>query len=78
MSDQHLAVAVDALLDGVIASGLEVGLQVAVIRDGRTLVDTARGVADPRTGAPVDRDTLFWVHGQGCGGLGGPRSRRTR
>ena len=60
MSEGHLAVAVDELLDVLIGSGAEVGLQVAVIRDGRTLVDAARGVADPRRGEPVDRGTLFW------------------
>ena len=58
---EQLAAAVDALLDDLIGSGTEVGLQVAVIHRGRTLVDAARGVADPRTGAPVERDTLFWA-----------------
>src|SRR6266511_150502 len=61
MSEEHLATAVDALLDDVVGAGLEVGWQVAVIRHGHTLVDMARGAADPRTGAPVDRDTLFWA-----------------
>lgn len=61
MSEEHLAVAADVLLDELIGSGAEVGLQLAVIRDGHTLVDAARGTADPCTGAPVDRDTLFWA-----------------
>jgi CubicO group peptidase (beta-lactamase class C family) len=61
MSEEHLAAAVDALLDDVVGAGLEVGLQVAVIRHGHMVVDTARGAADTRTGAPVDRDTLFWA-----------------
>src|SRR5918995_3917188 len=61
MRDDHLGSAVDALLDDVVGSGQEVGVQVAVIQNGHTLVDTARGVSDPRTGAPVDRDTLFWA-----------------
>jgi CubicO group peptidase (beta-lactamase class C family) len=61
MSEEHLAAAIDALLDDVVRSGQEVGVQVAVIRNGHTLVDTARGASDPRTGAPVDRDTLFWA-----------------
>ena len=60
MSEDHLAVAVDELLDVLIGSGGEIGLQVAVIRDGRTLVDASRGVADLRSGEPVDRGTLFW------------------
>jgi CubicO group peptidase (beta-lactamase class C family) len=61
MGEESLAAAVDTLLDELIGSGTEVGLQVSVIRNGRTLVDAARGVADPRTGAPVDPDTLFWA-----------------
>jgi CubicO group peptidase (beta-lactamase class C family) len=61
MSERHLAVAVDALLDDLVGSGAEVGVQVAVIRNGHTVVDAARGAADLRTGAPVDRDTLFWA-----------------
>jgi CubicO group peptidase (beta-lactamase class C family) len=61
VSKEHLAVEVDALLDDLIHSGAEVGLQVAVIQGGRTLVDTARGLADPSTAAPVESDTLFWA-----------------
>jgi CubicO group peptidase (beta-lactamase class C family) len=61
MNEERLAVVVDALLDDLIGRGVEVGLQVAVIQNGRTVVDAARGVADPRTGAPVDADTLFWA-----------------
>jgi CubicO group peptidase (beta-lactamase class C family) len=61
MGETQLDVAVDALLDELVGSGAEVGLQVAVIRDGRTLVDAARGVADPRTAAPVEPGTLFWA-----------------
>jgi CubicO group peptidase (beta-lactamase class C family) len=53
--------AVDALLDELVASGAEVGTQVAVIRHGRTLVDAARGVADPHTAAAVEPGTLFWA-----------------
>jgi CubicO group peptidase (beta-lactamase class C family) len=54
-------VAIDDLLDSLVGTGAEIGLQVAVIQDGHTLVDAARGVADPRTGAPVDPATLFWA-----------------
>jgi CubicO group peptidase (beta-lactamase class C family) len=61
VSEASLASAVDALLDELVASGAEVGLQVAVIRHGETLVDAACGVADPQTGAPVEPDTLFWA-----------------
>ncbi|GAA0949085.1 serine hydrolase domain-containing protein [Pseudonocardia zijingensis] len=61
MSEEHLATALDALLDELVGSGAEVGVQVAVIRHGRTIVDAVRGVADPRTGAPVEPGTLFWA-----------------
>lgn len=61
MSAERLAIRIDALLDELVESGIEIGIQVAVIRDGLTVVDTVRGVADPRTGVPVDRSTLFWA-----------------
>lgn len=61
MNAQSLASAVDGLLDELVTSGAEVGLQVAVIRHGRTVVDVVRGVADTRTGAPVEPGTLFWA-----------------
>jgi CubicO group peptidase (beta-lactamase class C family) len=61
MKEERLAVRVDALLDDLVGRGVEVGLQVAVIQNGRTLVDAARGVADPLIGAPVDPGTLFWA-----------------
>jgi CubicO group peptidase (beta-lactamase class C family) len=61
MPEDHLVAAIDAQLDDAVGSGQEVGVQVAVIRDGHTVVDTARGSSDPRTGAAVDRDTLFWA-----------------
>lgn len=61
MSEGLLAAVVDALLDELIGSEAEVGLQLAVIRNGRTLVDAARGQTDLVTGVAVDRDTLFWA-----------------
>jgi len=60
MGEEDVAPAVGAVLDEAIASGGEVGIQVAVIRDGRTLADEVRGVADPASGAAVDDGTLFW------------------
>jgi CubicO group peptidase (beta-lactamase class C family) len=60
VSEKRLAAAVDALLDELVGSGAEVGLQVAVIRNGRTVVDAA--VASdgstpvrPEPGSPLDR-----------------------
>jgi CubicO group peptidase (beta-lactamase class C family) len=53
--------AVKALLEELVASGEELGLQVAAYKDGRLVIDTWAGVADPSTGRPVDGDTLFTV-----------------
>jgi CubicO group peptidase (beta-lactamase class C family) len=61
MAEERLAASIDGLLDELVGSGAEVGVQVAVIHHGQTLVDTAAGVADPATGSPVDADTLFWA-----------------
>jgi CubicO group peptidase (beta-lactamase class C family) len=61
VSEKRLGTAADALLNELVGSGAEVGLQIAVVRNGRTVVDAARGVADPRTAAPVDPGTLFWA-----------------
>jgi CubicO group peptidase (beta-lactamase class C family) len=61
MDDARLAAAIDEVLDELVGSGVEVGIQVAVIHHGRVLVDAAVGMADPATGAPVDEHTLFWA-----------------
>jgi CubicO group peptidase (beta-lactamase class C family) len=53
--------AVDGVLDELISTGAEIGLQVAVICDGHVVVDAARGLAEPRSGTIVDPDTLFWA-----------------
>jgi CubicO group peptidase (beta-lactamase class C family) len=50
---------VQHLLDKQVASGEEIGLQVAVYVDGRQVVDAWAGVADEATGREVDGDTLF-------------------
>jgi CubicO group peptidase (beta-lactamase class C family) len=57
----HAQVEVQSAMDELVAAGAEVGLQVAVIKDGQVVVDAVSGVADPRTGVPVTRDTLFWA-----------------
>ena len=61
MTSERLQAAVQAAIDKLIAGGSETGLQVAVIRDGRVIADAVSGVADPDTGAPVTRDTLFYA-----------------
>jgi CubicO group peptidase (beta-lactamase class C family) len=50
---------VQRLLDSLIASGEEVGLQAAAYVDGELVVDAWAGVADEATGRKVDGDTLF-------------------
>jgi CubicO group peptidase (beta-lactamase class C family) len=52
---------VQALLDGLVASGQEVGLQAAAYLDGELVLDTWTGTADEQSGRPVDGDTLFVV-----------------
>jgi CubicO group peptidase (beta-lactamase class C family) len=52
---------IQAILTDLVESGAETGVQVAVIRDGRVIVDAVAGVADPATGAPVRPDTLFYA-----------------
>ncbi len=61
----NLAVAnaiVQKAIDQVIAAGREVGVQVAAYKDGKLVVDTWGGVADPGTERRVDGDTLFNVY----------------
>jgi len=53
--------AVQSLLDDLVASGEELGLQVAAYRQGRLVIDVWAGLADSRTGRKVDGDTLFTV-----------------
>lgn len=50
---------VQQLIDNLIASGAEVGLQVAAYVDGELVVDAWAGVANEATGAAVDGRTLF-------------------
>lgn len=51
---------VQELIDRLVESGAENGVQVAVYRRGEPVVDAVAGVADPRTGRPVTADTLFY------------------
>jgi CubicO group peptidase (beta-lactamase class C family) len=47
-------------IDRLVESGTERGVQVAVYRDGRQVVDAVAGVADPGGGRPVDAGTVFY------------------
>src|SRR4051812_24677121 len=60
MVDIALQNAVRAVLDELVA-GDEVGLQVAVIKDGALAADAQSGVADPVSGEPVSAGTLFFA-----------------
>jgi CubicO group peptidase (beta-lactamase class C family) len=61
MADVALQHAVQAVLDGLVADGDEVGLQAAVIKDGALVADARSGVADPVSGEPVSAGTLFFA-----------------
>jgi len=58
---------VQAAIDGRVASEAEIGLQVAVLHEGRLVVDAVAGVADQRTGDPVTARTLFFATSTGKG-----------
>jgi CubicO group peptidase (beta-lactamase class C family) len=61
MSAAELRERVQTVMDELIASGVETGVQVAVVHDGAVVVDAVGGVADPATGCPVTPDSLFWA-----------------
>ena len=58
---------VQEAIDGLIGSGAERGLQVAVYRHGEQVVDAVAGVADPGTGRLVTPDTPFYSYSMGKG-----------
>jgi CubicO group peptidase (beta-lactamase class C family) len=53
---------VQELLDELVSSGAERGLQVAVYKDGEQIVDAVAGLADAATGRPVTADTPFYTY----------------
>lgn len=52
---------VQAVIDRLVESGTETGVQAAVYRRGELIVDAVAGVADSETGRPVGSDTLFYA-----------------
>jgi CubicO group peptidase (beta-lactamase class C family) len=50
---------VQALLDELVQTGEETGLQVAAYRDGELVIDAWSGMADPQNNVPLNQDTLF-------------------
>ena len=58
---------VQEAVDGLVGSGIERGLQVAVYQNGEQIVDAVAGVADHETGRPVTPDTPFYCYSVGKG-----------
>ncbi|MGP9022455.1 serine hydrolase domain-containing protein [Streptomyces sp. BR1] len=58
---------VQEILDELTASGEETGIQVAVHLDGELVVDAWSGLADTKSGRPMDGETLVpsWSTGKG-------------
>ncbi|MFB9882113.1 serine hydrolase domain-containing protein [Planobispora siamensis] len=52
---------IQAAVDGLVAAGAEVGVQVAVVEKGRVVADVVGGSADSRLGIAVAPDTLFFA-----------------
>jgi CubicO group peptidase (beta-lactamase class C family) len=66
MSDD-LQQQVQEAIDGLVESGTERGLQVAVYRHGEPIVDAVAGVADPESGRPVTPDIPIYCYSVGKG-----------
>lgn len=52
---------VQGVIDGLVESGAENGVQAAVYRRGELIVDAVAGVADHETGRAVESETLFYA-----------------
>ena len=63
MSD--LQKAVQHAIDGRVETGAEVGVQVAVYRDGELVVDAVAGLADPDSGRRMDSGTPVYTWSMG-------------
>jgi CubicO group peptidase (beta-lactamase class C family) len=61
MSAADVQARVQAMIDHRVASGDEVGVQVAVVEHGQVVVDAVSGSADPSQSEAVGSDTLFWA-----------------
>ena len=61
MSIHDLQASVQRTIDDGVASGAEVGVQVAVAAHGELVVDAVAGLADPGRSVPVRPDTLFFA-----------------
>jgi CubicO group peptidase (beta-lactamase class C family) len=61
MTTTSVQASVQTLLDDIVRSGTERGLQVAAYQDGELVVDAWAGDTDATSGQPVDGDSLFTV-----------------
>lgn len=59
---QEANAAVRKVIEAQIAAGKEIGVQVVAYLDGKLVIDTWAGLADPASGRKVDGDTLFSVY----------------
>lgn len=64
---QDLQARVQEVIDGLVAEDRETGIQVAVYKDGKLVVDAVAGVADSQTGRLVTSDTPFHAASVGKG-----------
>ncbi|MEP6817265.1 MAG: serine hydrolase domain-containing protein [Marmoricola sp.] len=60
---------VQELLDELVDSGVERGMQVAAYVEGQPVVDAVAGVANPATGRKVESDTVFYNFSIGKGAM---------
>ncbi|MDF2704461.1 MAG: beta-lactamase [Nonomuraea muscovyensis] len=67
MTANTLQERVQRAVDELVASGRELGVQVAAYLHGELVVDACAGVADPGTGRPVTPDTPFFSFSSGKG-----------
>ncbi|MEU9332462.1 serine hydrolase domain-containing protein [Streptomyces sp. NPDC048290] len=56
---------IQSVVDDLVSSGAEQGVQVAVYREGRLVADVRGGVADGERGVAVGGDTLFYATSTG-------------
>lgn len=56
---------VQTVVDEMVSTGAETGLQVAAYQDGAQVLDVVAGVADSTTGRPVSADIPFYVYSMG-------------
>ena len=54
-------------IDGLVAAGREIGVQVAAYLDGKPIVSVVSGLADEASGRPVTPDTPFFSYSTGKG-----------